>query len=616
MRWRESSTKAAKLKANLGYCLRGPLRTNKLPRFRAIRGSRSRLFALTATHQPHRKTASAQGLADDFGTFVMSLPFLRYMPQQEFVRELSQLRIFGRAYVGDALLEELEEARLVVPVRRLRFPDQIARRFWLGRHKYELREPVEPDGARLDLAVELENELYRRRNSFAYGEREHPFDAPDDRYGEFIQHPETMPFQRWRDLRVDVGNDTHAVLFDSGNHAGFYATWQLLLAAEVADMGVHFRTNLFDAGTMGRALENLDDGRCPPGRSTMSLLPVHAMRAFAQHRSALDAVVWFAEEVKRVLDSFFAEDRSRRRLDDAQKASYAEQRTRIASDACVRYGVNVDQLVGACRFLADQWTHWHGLDRSLILAAYKSFLEKTVVLTRLIGDMTFTALAARVGCGNGWHKPVLDVVWPDWVEEEKQRVRLTLKGSIGGPQGLGEPDIDAFVDFLDREHLEGFMWRLNSFEHHVFRGNEFAEEAMRTDLQGMAVAVEHVARALGGTHGQLFGMFKELWHDQEVLAILREGPVAEMARKLITTLDWVTLKADINALRARGRAGGIASDLVMAHRIRGAVHYKLPEEDRFELEAIFVALMRAAALTFAEVRRNQQAPALAPIAAP
>ena len=42
----------------------------------------------------------------------------------------------------------------------------------------------------------------------------------------------------------------------------------------------------------------------------------------------------------------------------------------------------------------------------------------------------------------------------------------------------------------------------------------------------------------------------------------------------------------------------------MAHRIRGGVHHYLPEDNQFELEQLFVALMRAAALTFVEVRQT------------
>jgi hypothetical protein len=74
-------------------------------------------------------------------------------------------------------------------------------------------------------------------------------------------------------------------------------------------------------------------------------------------------------------------------------------------------------------------------------------------------------------------------------------------------EGLSEADVDAFASFLPKEGLEAFFWRLKSFEDHVFRGNEFALEGMKSDLQGMAVAVEHVVAALGGTETQLYEKF-------------------------------------------------------------------------------------------------------------
>jgi hypothetical protein len=66
--------------------------------------------------------------------------------------------------------------------------------------------------------------------------------------------------------------------------------------------------------------------------------------------------------------------------------------------------------------------------------------------------------------------------------------------------------------------------------------------------------------------------------------------------------NWPALKAQIEALR-KEIGGIIAADLVMAHGIRGGIHTILPEDDQFELEALFLTLMRAAVLTFVEVRR-------------
>src|SRR5690349_7105030 len=88
----------------------------------------------------------------------------RYLTAGEFARELVSLHAY-RWHVGEGLLEELEEARLVLPRLRLRWPDPIARRFWLSAHEdYELKQAVEPDGPRWDAAVELESALHRWRS--------------------------------------------------------------------------------------------------------------------------------------------------------------------------------------------------------------------------------------------------------------------------------------------------------------------------------------------------------------------------------------------------------------------------------------------------------------------
>ncbi len=66
--------------------------------------------------------------------------------------------------------------------------------------------------------------------------------------------------------------------------------------------------------------------------------------------------------------------------------------------------------------------------------------------------------------------------------------------------------------------------------------------------------------------------------------------------------DWRIVKVKLEDLAQSSPAAKIASYLVMAHRIRGAVHYKFEEENRFELERLFVELMLAAVLTFSHVR--------------
>ncbi|MBB5053478.1 hypothetical protein HNQ36_003478 [Afipia massiliensis] len=539
------------------------------------------------------------------------MQFHRYMGVDEFARELDRLHAFRGRNVGTGLLELLEGQGLLIPRLRIRYPDPVARRFWLMAHEHwaprELRHPIEPDGPRWDSAIELDEALYRWRNSIVYGPSINPLDDPAARFSEFIQHPSAATFETWLDMRVDISNDVETTLFDGMNVETYYSTWQILLAAEMADAGVHIRINLGDETIGRRAIEALEEGRLPEGSGpSFNFTPFHAARGFAKHQPALDAVVWFAEERWRVLsDIIKGQGGGRFRLSPAQSAQYEQETVALAATAVGRFNVSIDHLVSTIRFLSERWSEWKREGRPLIVDAYQAFLRKAVVLARQAGDMKFAELRDRVGRVGGWFKPALDVIWPDWSAQEKERVHLTLKASLTkkSSTGVSEADITAFVDFLASQGQEAFFWRLRSFEEHALRGNEFAIEGMKSDVQELSVVVEHIAAALGGTGTQLFQKFRQLWRDPQVLHLLDRNDVSNLRKQFTLPENWAAQKAAFQALR--GEPGGeVVADLVAAHRIRASVHNALPEDDHFELESFFVGLMRAALLTFLEVRRT------------
>ena len=536
------------------------------------------------------------------------------MPTRDFIRELGNLRAFRGEYVGNDLLERLEEAGLLRPRIRVRYPDSIARRFWLKKHntwKCQLKLPVEPDGPRWNAAVDFANALHRWRNRQTYGSPPNPIDDPPPRFAQFIQNPKDLTFEGWNARRVDVSSDKYETLVDDENVEDYYTTWQVLLAAEMADAGIHIRINLADADTAAMA-EGLRNGRIPNGTGcSFNFTSVHAAQDFAKHEKVLDCVVWFAEECSRALSHIVLKrGGSRFRMSAEEADEYDRSRHEMAVEAIRRFDVAETDLIALMTFLAKYWANWNRDGRPKIADGYKDVLGKAVILTREITGVKFTELRDRIGRVGGHFKPILDVIWPNWAEEEKERARLTLKASIPsesrGALNVTDADIDAFVEFLAREGLEAFFWRLKSFEDHALRGNEFALEGMRSDIQGMSIAVEHVAAVLGGNKTQLFEKFKQLWHDTTVLCILKRGDVAPLARTAKLADDWLALKDSIRALQTEP-GGAIAADLVMAHRIRGGVHNTLPEHDHFELERLFVGLMRAALLTFVEVRRPSPA---------
>lgn len=532
----------------------------------------------------------------------------RYADAQYILKEVQRLRIV-RKHVTESYLENLERTRLVVPKLRIRYPDTIARRLWVDAHPEvgAMTVEVEPDGPRLNAATDFEHAIRRHRVN---GRQPHPLDDLDPRFAEFVYRSSERAFLPWSEFRVEVSNETYETLYDTHYVTTLYSSWQVLQIAEMAEMGIHILVNLAEDGKFEAAVfAGQDVHKLPPGCVSVQSTSIPLLRDFATHKAALDAVVWFAEESDEALRTITFKRSGRYILSDDEGAAYRAGQQAAARTACDRYRVSGEQLIELAKFLGDRWRSWDRDGRPLIADEYRRYLGKAVLLAQLGAGMDFETV--RTGMGFSWGKTfLLDDAFPDWAELEKNRVRDTLGAMIRHPDanitGLGEAEIDAFVEFVDKEGLHAFFWRVRSFEDHVNLGNNFALEGMRSDLQGMAVVVEHVARALAGEQAkgeiQLYKVFHNLWKGSEVADILGKAAKLTKPPKKYGPTDWSKLKADLEDLAQSSPAAKIASYLVMAHRVRGAVHYKFQEENQFELERLFVELMLAAVLTFSHVR--------------
>jgi hypothetical protein len=537
----------------------------------------------------------------------MQLQFHRYLSASQFAEELKKTHAYESEYVGDGLLEELEETGLVIPRLRLRLPEPVARRAWMEEHDYAKNPfgPLEPDGPRWDAAVDLLNRL-SRWNSSIFKPAVHPFDDPEPQQIEFIERPVQGPFVRWADRRVDVSNETHPKLLDNGNMESYYSTWQALLAAEVANAGFHFRLNLADDDVWNATQQRLQDNHVPSSRHRTQFDPVRAVRTFSDHAPTLDAVVWHAEESERIFLVIAKEKTGRFSLDREEHAAYQQQVKKLAGAATQRFGITLENATALTRYLCERWSHWTRCGRPLIADAYKAVLGKTVVLIREAFGSSFDELKQVTGI-------TLDAVWPDWMAEQKAKVVLSLKKWTSEKNAVTETELSGFVDFIEREGLESFFWRLQSFERHCFNGNSFALGGMHSDLQGMAVAVEHIAVALGGTRSQLHEKFKKLWTDEaSVSELLKDNRWGQFARVTVKSDPWSLVKPEIERLRATSQFGEIAADLIVASRIRLGAHNPVEEDDPFELEQLFLCLMRAAVTSYAHLSRRNGAGHSAP----
>lgn len=516
----------------------------------------------------------------------------RYMTVSEFYKEAEALKII-QGQVREPVLERLERQRSLIPRLRLHYPDEIERRWWARAHpEFPVTFAQEPDGQRWEDANELELARQReRRIDVDPRITPHVLDDPETRFLPFIETPSELPFVRWEDYRVALNDSDKGPNFTSDTVVTYYSAWQLLQFAEVVNMGVMSFMNLL--GTNGWPS---DDEILAAPRS-VSWVPIHGLRGFEKHSAALDAIVWFAEEFSQGHHFATRKDASRRMLTDSEIADIVALREWAARAACQRYGIHLEALIEALSFLCEQWCEWNRMGRPFVADAYKLFAAQGIKLATIRYGLTFDEVSERLGHVGGYFKPISQVIWPDWASEQRDNARRVLQSYNSERSHLkasfSDDLIERFLDFIEAHDLHGFYWRLESFNRHAFKGNEYSLEGLKGDLQGMALIVEHLASALGAHRTQLNQKFKQLWvGDAAVIKLLNHNAVMKIGNGKTIDLDWFEAR---NVLSLPEQT---AADLAITYAIRGGAHRVIEETNPMKLERMMLILLRAAVKTF------------------
>ncbi len=515
----------------------------------------------------------------------------RYLDAEAFLDEAKALKVVSN-HITDAILERLEKQRSLIPRLRLRYPDPIERRWWAEAHEcYAVGGVHEPDGARWDDARALEAARQRRQWETDPTVVPHPLDDPEERFLQFMECAATLTFVPWKDYRVAVNAEGAEPLYTSQTVVTYYSSWQLLQYAEVVNMGVVSLMNLLN--TQGWPSD--EDIAAAP--RSLSVLPIRAMRGFAEHGRALDAMVWFAEEAAKGYEFATRKGHQRRLISEEEGDEIMRTQLWAAEQARVRHAIGDGQLLVANRFLFEQWAQWEGDGRPLIASAYKMIAAQGVRLACLIGGLSVDQYRSVVGRVGGYVKPILDVIWPNWALEQRDDVRRVLV-SYRREDALLRAEfsdelVDRFLDFIEAHGLHGFYWRMESFNHHSFEGNDYSLEGLKGDVQGMAVIIEHIASALKAKKEQLREK-KELWAgNPAVLKLLKDNGVMKVGNGKGIDLDW------FDARNLLSTPEQIAADLAIAYAIRGGAHRTINETNPLKLERMMLILLRAAVRTFA-----------------
>lgn len=525
--------------------------------------------------------------------------FERFLELKQFIDAVANMR-FLHHRPTKGVLEHLERQRIVVPRLRLRYPDAVERR-WLDHERYGWTSTGrrEPDGPRWEAACSLEEarqEAPHRRRWHDPLLLDHPLDRPKPQWLPFIQHPQRRRFVPWEDFRVRAGQQDGEPRYKSDTVVTYYSTWQLLLFLECHQMGVRYIGNTTDW--------TWRDGILSEWHGYEDFAPVRALHDFATFQRQLDAVVWFAEE-KAINDSYVLRNAGGgRRLVEEDESSEMERRAVEVLARCrSRFRVSYPQMIQLIRFLCQRWDHWYRIGYENHAKAYKEFLAQTIWLARYLRDVPVEQLFIDVGRVTGHFKPTLRVIFRDWATEWREDAEQILKGFANPnailPADFKDGEINAFLDLVEERDLFDFYWRWKSLNERAFSSDLNYMAGLRSDLQGMALSVEHLVDAMleglfSHPKRQLIDKFKQLWpRDTAVGKLLKSQEFASQARAEQTIdLAWHEQKQHGEV------AERIASDLTICHAIRGSAHYRLSENNQLLVEKMSIILLRGVVEAF------------------
>ena len=110
----------------------------------------------------------------------------------------------------------------------------------------------------------------------------------------------------------------------------------------------------------------------------------------------------------------------------AESSILSKREKVLAAEALTRYGLVDSNMIEFIEHQTDWWTTAGKRGPKRIAAEYKRNIEASVRLYRLVTGETFEAVAQKVKSSHGYFRPVLEVVFPSWLEEQRDIAERSL----------------------------------------------------------------------------------------------------------------------------------------------------------------------------------------------
>lgn len=485
----------------------------------------------------------------------------------------------------DSLMEYLEKHGLLTPVRRIDLPPEILRRFALEKYQdWSVPAPVEPDGARLDHAANLMKAL--NNNVWAspeiFGETVHVLDALAPEHRPFIQTEfPSESFKPWKDRRVHIYDGEVGPIYSNIEHDAptFYHYWQIFWLAAILRSGVHIYYPLDDDGLTNEILRGPIPIQALQERSyiNVDLEARGELRELREYQQHFEAVGYFQAYTHNAYQRYAMKHDQRGRISRRDWQQYLRREREIARNTLSASGLDEADMISFIGQQCEWWDNARRVGPAAVAEEYKRNINSSIGFVRAATGIDPRRIVEAVGRRTGHFKPTLEVIFPDWTEEQRDLTIRSLKGwaddaltALPTPFPVTETELNEFCNWLEERGLFQYYWHFRRLVDLQRRDDPVHRAASTAEVVGFATLCEMIAnevmidrrltprgttlfpklRKLFDANGPidlnpLFNRFGELVNTKsqslsrrlaQIARITRSGPYSPILRAVLSTM--------------------------------------------------------------------------------
>lgn len=349
--------------------------------------------------------------------------------------------------------------------------------------------------------------LWRRFD--ADPELTHPFDVGAQAPGTTLITTDVanQEFVNWADLRTNIRGAGQDSLYVSDGVDTYYHDWQVLLVADALKMGLQLifdtrRPELLDLAMSGRLTDI-------PADVTYGSVSFEGPRGLAK---GLEWARWFdaAAKVEAVRSRKLATLAGGHNghvftLEGAELADFNAVQKRSAERALAEIAATRDHARSFLIYLCERWDEWNRRGWSEVAGEYKRQIGLALRMAMHAFDTDFESLAVEVGRATGHFANTLDVIFPDWKQDARDKAELSLKHSVVAKApapdaalalALDDAAITDLLDWLERNDQWKVHLSIEAILKHQFSASPIDHSALAKEVESLSATFEHLANAL------------------------------------------------------------------------------------------------------------------------